>query len=85
MNAIRLSIFANRIDAICGEMGVTLQKSAFSPNIRDWLDEQYFFHLMKNIRNKQESSSDFIAQITANRRGFWWFFAEISGNGAIDI
>ena len=38
MNAISLSIFANRIDAICGEMGVTLQKSAFSPNIRDRLD-----------------------------------------------
>ena len=38
MNAIKLSIFANRIDAICAEMGVTLQKSAFSPNIRDRLD-----------------------------------------------
>ena len=38
MDAIRLSIFANRIDAICGEMGATLQKSAFSPNIRDRLD-----------------------------------------------
>jgi len=38
VDAIRLSIFANRIDAICGEMGATLQKSAFSPNIRDRLD-----------------------------------------------
>ena len=38
MDAVRLSIFANRIDAVCGEMGVTLQKSAFSPNIRDRLD-----------------------------------------------
>ncbi|MBL4712188.1 MAG: hydantoinase B/oxoprolinase family protein [Gammaproteobacteria bacterium] len=38
MDAIRLSIFANRIDAVCGEMGATLQKSAFSPNIRDRLD-----------------------------------------------
>jgi N-methylhydantoinase B len=38
MDAIRLSIFANRIDAICGEMGATLRKSAFSPNIRDRLD-----------------------------------------------
>ena len=38
MDAVRLSIFANRIDAICGEMGATLQKSAFSPNIRDRLD-----------------------------------------------
>ena len=38
MNAISLSIFANRIDAICAEMGATLQKSAFSPNIRDRLD-----------------------------------------------
>ena len=38
MDAISLSIFANRIDAICGEMGATLQMSAFSPNIRDRLD-----------------------------------------------
>jgi len=38
VDAISLSIFANRIDAICGEMGVTLKKSAFSPNIRDRLD-----------------------------------------------
>ena len=38
MDVIGLSIFANRIDAICGEMGATLQKSAFSPNIRDRLD-----------------------------------------------
>jgi N-methylhydantoinase B len=38
MDAISLSIFANRIDAICSEMGATLQKAAFSPNIRDRLD-----------------------------------------------
>ncbi len=38
LDIIALSIFANRIDAICGEMGATLQKSAFSPNIRDRLD-----------------------------------------------
>jgi N-methylhydantoinase B len=38
MDAISLSIFANRIDAVCTEMGVTLQRSAFSPNIRDRLD-----------------------------------------------
>ncbi len=38
MDAISLSIFANRIDAVCGEMGATLQKAAFSPNIRDRLD-----------------------------------------------
>lgn len=38
MDAITLSIFANRIDAVCEEMGVTLQKTAFSPNIRDRLD-----------------------------------------------
>lgn len=38
MDAVALSIFANRIDAVCSEMGVTLQRSAFSPNIRDRLD-----------------------------------------------
>jgi N-methylhydantoinase B len=38
MDAVQLSIFSNRIDAICSEMGVTLQHAAFSPNIRDRLD-----------------------------------------------
>jgi len=38
VDVIGLSIFANQIDAICAEMGATLQKSAFSPNIRDRLD-----------------------------------------------
>lgn len=202
MDAISLSIFANRIDAICGEMGVTLQKSAFSPNIRDrldyscaifnaagelcaqaahipvhlgsmafamsdvvstihWsagdmvvlndpfkggthlpdvtviapiftndklsgfvanrahhadigsktpgsmplssdlseegliieptllvkndeLDEQYFASLMKNMRNKQESSGDFIAQIAANRRGLARLAALIEKMGIDD-
>lgn len=38
MDAIALSIFANRIDAVSEEMGVTLERTAFSPNIRDRLD-----------------------------------------------
>ncbi|MGI9284112.1 MAG: hydantoinase B/oxoprolinase family protein [Pseudomonadales bacterium] len=38
MNAIELSVFASRMDAICEEMGVTLQRAAFSPNIKDRLD-----------------------------------------------
>ena len=38
MNAIELSIFSSRIDAICAEMGVVLQRAAFSPNIKDRLD-----------------------------------------------
>lgn len=38
MNSIELSIFANRIDAVCEEMGAALQRAAFSPNIRDRLD-----------------------------------------------
>ena len=38
MNAIGLSIFANRIEAVCDEMGAALQRAAFSPNIRDRLD-----------------------------------------------
>jgi N-methylhydantoinase B len=38
MNAIQLSIFSNRLDAVCEEMGAALQRSAFSPNIRDRLD-----------------------------------------------
>jgi N-methylhydantoinase B len=38
MDAIDLSIFSSRIDAICEEMGVVLRRSAFSPNIVDRLD-----------------------------------------------
>ena len=38
MNPVELSIFANRIEAVCDEMGAALQRAAFSPNIRDRLD-----------------------------------------------
>jgi N-methylhydantoinase B len=38
MNAIKLSLFASRIEAVCDEMGAVLQRTAFSPNIKDRLD-----------------------------------------------
>jgi len=38
VNAIELSVFANRIAALCEEMGATLGCAALSPNIRDRLD-----------------------------------------------
>jgi N-methylhydantoinase B len=38
MDAIELSLFVSRIQAICNEMGAVLQYSAFSPNIKDRLD-----------------------------------------------
>ncbi|MCW9023860.1 MAG: hydantoinase B/oxoprolinase family protein [Gammaproteobacteria bacterium] len=38
MNAIELSIFTSRLNAVCDEMGAVLQRAAFSPNIRDRLD-----------------------------------------------
>jgi N-methylhydantoinase B len=38
MNAIELSIFASRVEAVCDEMGAVLQRTAFSPNIKDRLD-----------------------------------------------
>ena len=38
MNAIELSIFSSRIEAICEEMGLVLARTAFSPNIKDRLD-----------------------------------------------
>ncbi|NIM69711.1 MAG: hydantoinase B/oxoprolinase family protein [Xanthomonadales bacterium] len=37
-DAIRLSLFASRVAAICDEMGALLGRVAFSPNIRDRLD-----------------------------------------------
>lgn len=38
MNPIELSLFSSRIESICDEMGATLKRSAFSPNIKDRLD-----------------------------------------------
>ncbi len=38
MNAVELSLFASRMDAVCEEMGTVLRNAAFSPNIRDRLD-----------------------------------------------
>ena len=38
MNSIQLSIFSSKISAIADEMGAVLQRSGFSPNIRDRLD-----------------------------------------------
>jgi N-methylhydantoinase B len=35
---IALSLFSSRLSALCQEMGAVLQRSAFSPNIRDRLD-----------------------------------------------
>jgi N-methylhydantoinase B len=34
-DAVRLSLFAHRLSAICDEMGAVLRRSAISPNIRD--------------------------------------------------
>lgn len=38
MDPVELSVFASRIEAVCDEMGAVLQRSAFSPNIKDRLD-----------------------------------------------
>lgn len=38
VNVIELSLFSNRLAAVCVEMGAILQRAAFSPNIRDRLD-----------------------------------------------
>lgn len=38
MNPVQLSIFSSKISSVCDEMGAVLQRSAFSPNIRDRLD-----------------------------------------------
>ena len=38
LSPIALSIFASRIEAVCEEMGAVLQRTAFSPNIKDRLD-----------------------------------------------
>jgi len=38
LDAIELSIFASRVEAICDEMGAVLRRAAFSANIRDRLD-----------------------------------------------
>lgn len=38
LDAIELSLFTSRINAICEQMGAVLRQTAFSPNIRDRLD-----------------------------------------------
>lgn len=38
MDAIELSLFSSRIEAVCEEMGAVLRRTAFSPNIKDRLD-----------------------------------------------
>ena len=38
MDAVDLTLFASRIEAVCEEMGARLQCAAFSPNIKDRLD-----------------------------------------------
>jgi N-methylhydantoinase B len=38
MDAIELSLFVKRINAVCEEMGSVLMRTAFSPNIKDRLD-----------------------------------------------
>ena len=38
MSPIELSLFASRIESVCEEMGAVLQRTAFSPNIKDRLD-----------------------------------------------
>lgn len=38
MNSIELSLFVNRLQAVAREMGATLRRTSFSPNIRDRLD-----------------------------------------------
>ncbi|MBI4695398.1 MAG: hydantoinase B/oxoprolinase family protein [Gammaproteobacteria bacterium] len=38
MNALELGLLLSRIQAVCDEMGATLRRTAFSPNIKDRLD-----------------------------------------------
>jgi N-methylhydantoinase B len=38
LNAVELGLFTSRLEAVCDEMGAVLQRSAFSPNIKDRLD-----------------------------------------------
>lgn len=38
MDSIQLAIFSGRLNAVCEEMGFTLQRTALSPNIKDRLD-----------------------------------------------
>ncbi|MEE8059330.1 MAG: hydantoinase B/oxoprolinase family protein, partial [Pseudomonadales bacterium] len=38
LNAVELAVFSSRLESVCEEMGAVLQRSAFSPNIKDRLD-----------------------------------------------
>jgi len=64
------------------EEGLIIEPTILVKN--DQLDEQYFASLMSNMRNRQESSGDFIAQIAANRRGLTRLTALIEKMGIKD-
>lgn len=38
LDPVQLAVFSSRLEAVCDEMGAVLQRSAFSPNIKDRLD-----------------------------------------------
>lgn len=38
LDAVQLAVFSGHLSSVCEEMGVVLQRSAFSPNIKDRLD-----------------------------------------------
>ncbi len=38
LNAVQLGVFNSRLEAVCDEMAAVLQRSAFSPNIKERLD-----------------------------------------------
>ncbi len=61
------------------EEGLVIEPTLLVKN--DVLEKNYFDELMRHMRNKQESTGDFIAQIAANRRGLIRLHALISKMG----
>ena len=49
LNPIELAVFSSRLSAICEEMGIALQKTSFSPNIKDRLITPAHF-LMSRVK-----------------------------------
>ena len=47
MDSVELAVFSGRLNAICEEMGFTLQRTALSPNIKDRLDYSCAFFDVK--------------------------------------
>ena len=84
MDAIELSLFSSRIEAVCDEMGAVLRRSAFSPNIKDRLDFSCAVfdaegqlcaqaaHIPVHLGSMAYAMRDIVGRLEWARAIWWW-------------